>query len=266
MIFLGGGTHTFSSSNIAIASLLCALYPLFPTTVLDNKSHLQAFRHFWVLAAEPRCLVVYDIDTRRLLSLPVIVTLKEGSEIVKTAPCLLPELDTIAKIETNDPEYWVVTVDLAGNPAHQRSFKHYQSIYVRQRAIYNAQVSIFGATTQALNDAQAAYRLGRHIFEWVFTLSSFEGFDRAERALVLPPDLASTVYKVTRGTVVDDRLALEKACLGSGRIERLWNLKILFAWADHESRNDMKWGWISREVIEALKARLIVRKRTHNVS
>ncbi|KAL8831354.1 MAG: hypothetical protein Q9191_000910 [Dirinaria sp. TL-2023a] len=266
MLFLGGGTHTFSTSNIAIASLLCALYPLFPTTVLDNKSHLQAFRHFWVLAAEPRCLVVYDIDTRRLLSLPVIVTLKEGSEIAKSAPCLLPELDTIAKIETNDPEYWIVTVDLAGNPAHQRSFKRHQSIYVRQRAIYNAQVSIFGATTQALNDVQSAHRLGRHIFEWIFTLPTFEGFDRAERALVLPPDLASTVYRVTRGTVIDDRLVLEKACLESGKIERLWNLRILFAWAEFESRSDMKWGWIGQEVIEALKARLIVRKRTHNVS
>ena len=266
MIFLGGGTHTFSTSNVAIASLFCALYPLFPTTILDNKSHLQAFRHFWVLAAEPRCLVIYDLDTRRLLSLPVIVKLKDGSELAKTAPCLLPELDTIVQVETNDPEYWRVTVDLADNPAHLQAFKRNQSIYVRQRAIYNAHVSIFGATTQALNDAQSAHRLGRHIFEWVFTLSAFEGFNRAERALVLPPDPASTVYKNIRSTVVDDRLVLEKACLDSGRIERLWNLKILFAWADYESRNDMKWGWIGQEVVEALRARLRMRKRTQNVS
>ncbi|KKY23235.1 putative 20s cyclosome subunit (apc1) [Phaeomoniella chlamydospora] len=47
-LFLGGGTHTFSTSDLAIGALLCAFYPVFPTFVLDNKAHLQAFRHFWI--------------------------------------------------------------------------------------------------------------------------------------------------------------------------------------------------------------------------
>ena len=260
-LFLGGGTHTFSTSNIAIASLLCAFYPLFPTTVLDNKSHLQAFRHFWVLAAEPRCLVIYDVDTHRLVPLAIVVTLKNNSESIMTAPCLLPELDTIAKIQTNDSEYWRVTLDLAGNPAHHQAFRRHQSIYVRRRAAYEAHVSLFSATMQALNDAQSAHRLGKQIFEWVFTLPAFESLDRAERALVLPPDSASAVYKATRGTVVDDRLMLETACMNSGKSERLWNLRMLFAWADEVSRNGGQWGWLGKEVVEALKARLAMRKR-----
>jgi len=261
ILFLGGGTHTFSTSNLAIASLLCAFYPLFPTTVLDNKSHLQAFRHFWVLAAEPRCLVIYEVDTHRLVPLAITVTLKDDSELPMTAPCLLPELPTIAKIHTNDPEYWRVTLDLAGNPAHLQAFKCHQSIYVRRRAAYDAHTSLFSATMQALNDTQSAHRLGRQIFEWVFTLPTFANFDRAERALVLPPDSASAVYKTTRGTVVDDRLVLETACLDSGKSERLWNLRLLFAWAEEVGREGGQWGWLGREVVEKLKARLVMRKR-----
>lgn len=243
ILYLGGGTHTFSTSNIAVASLLCAFYPLFPTTVLDNKSHLQAFRHFWVLAAEPRCLKIYEVDTLRLVPLSIIVTLRDDTETIMNAPCLLPELTTIAKIHTNDPEYWRVTLDLAGNPSHLQAFRRHQSIYVRRRAAYDAHASLFSATMQALNDAQSARRVGRQIFEWVFTLPTFANLDRAERALVLPPDSANAVYKATRGTAVDDRLVLETACLESGKSERLWNLRLLFAWDEVSKEGGSGGGW-----------------------
>ncbi|KAI9879579.1 MAG: Anaphase-promoting complex subunit 1, partial [Watsoniomyces obsoletus] len=56
-LFLGGGTMTFGTSDLAVAGLCIAFYPLFPGDVLDNKTHLQALRHLWVLAVEGRCLV-----------------------------------------------------------------------------------------------------------------------------------------------------------------------------------------------------------------
>ena len=261
ILFLGGGTHTFNTSDLAIASLLCAFYPLLPTTVLDNKSHLQAFRHFWVLAAEPRCLVIYEADTHQLVPLAIVVTLKGGAEQTMTAPCLLPELANIVNIRTMDPEYWQVSLDIAGNPAHHAAFKRHQSIFVRRRAAYDAHASLFSATMQALNDGQSAHRLGRQVFQWVFTLPTFASFDKAERALVLPPESASAVYTATRGTVVDDRLVLATACMNSGKSERLWNLRILFAWADEVGRSGEPWGWLGKEVIAALRAKLVLRKR-----
>ncbi|KAL2039544.1 hypothetical protein N7G274_007816 [Stereocaulon virgatum] len=262
VLFMGGGTHTFGTSNIAVASLLCAFYPLFPNQVLDNRSHLQAFRHFWVLATERRCLVTRDVDTNRPVSLPILVTLRTGAESAMTAPCLLPDLETISKIQTIDPEYWTVTLDLASNPAHLASFHRHQSIYVRRRAAYDAHASVFSATMQALNDTQSTGGLNKNIFQWIFTLPSFSGFDRAEQALVLPADTGSVVYRGTRGTVVDDRLVLERACLRSGRAERLWNLRILFAWAEgvesreKENGNEGEWGWFGREIVQGLRAQL----------
>lgn len=86
--------YALSTSNSAIAALLCALYPHFPAHSTDNRCelkfvqifcswnvlseltavvkafllycsryHLQALRHLAVLAAEPRLLVPVDVDS-----------------------------------------------------------------------------------------------------------------------------------------------------------------------------------------------------------
>ena len=112
----------------------------------------------------------------------------------------------------------------------------------------------------ALDATQSAHTLSKHVFEWIFRLGTFKSYDRAEQALVLPPDVASAVYRSTRGTAVDDRLALETGCMRSGQSERLWNLRILFAWANALSRSGGQWGWLGKEVVDRLKARLMMRK------
>lgn len=256
VLFLGGGTHTFSTSNVAIASLLCAFYPLFPNTVLDNKSHLQAFRHFWVLATEPRCLVARDADTHRPIPLAVRLVMRSGAESLMTAPCLLPELETIAAIHTYDSEYWPVTLDLINKPNHYDAFKRHQSIYVRRRAALDAHASVFGSTMQALNDSQVAMQLNRQAFCWIFSLPVFARFDQAERALVLPSNSATILDNTVRSTIVDDRLALETSCMTRGRSERLWNLRNLFAWADGLNYRGEKLAWIGNEVVGGLRAAL----------
>ena len=256
ILFLGGGTHTFNTSNLAVASLLCTFYPLFPNSVLDNKSHLQAFRHFWVLAVEPRCLVTRDADSDHPVSLAVRVTFRTGEEVLMTAPCLLPDLATVATIQTDDSEYWRVTLQLSDNPAHFRAFQTHQSIYVRRRAAYDAHASVFSATMQALIDRQSIHQVNQQAFLWIFTLPSFALYNRAERALVLPTDATSAVYNTLRGTVVDDRLVLETGCIASSKSERLWNLRILFAWADGLSRRGNTWHWFGKEIVESLRAAL----------
>jgi anaphase-promoting complex subunit 1 len=184
-LFLGGGTFTFGTSNIAIASLLVAFYPIFPSSVQDNKSHLQAFRHFWVLAAEARCLVTKDIDTNQPVPIPIIITFRNGEQSQRHTPCLLPELDRIRTVRTNSPEYWNVVLDVENNPTHIASFKATQTVYVRRRPAHDASTSAFQATLQALNDVDgtAPQSLG-----WLFELPAFAGLTKAERALVLPPD------------------------------------------------------------------------------
>ncbi|MBN3279981.1 APC1 protein, partial [Polyodon spathula] len=104
LLFLGGGRYTLSTSNSAIAALLCALYPHFPSHSTDNRYHLQALRHLYVLAAEPRLLVPVDVDTSTPCYALLEVTYKgsqwyEETTVELMAPTLLPELDLLKQPE-----------------------------------------------------------------------------------------------------------------------------------------------------------------------
>ncbi|KAH8687123.1 hypothetical protein BGZ60DRAFT_558446 [Tricladium varicosporioides] len=254
-LFLGGGTFTFSTSNLGIAALLVAFYPIFPSSVQDNKSHLQAFRHFWALAAEPRCLVTRDIDTNQPVPMPIIVTLQNGEESQRHTPCLLPELGQIRNVRTNSTEYWNIVIHLESNPTHLASFKSTQTVFVRRRPAHDANTSAFQATLQALNEVDGS---SSHSLEWLFELPAFASLTKAERALVLPPDHggASDIHCGTKETVVDARLVLESASIDSGKRDRLMGLKLLFEWADKASAEGRDMQWIRAEVVERLKARV----------
>ncbi|KAL9106045.1 MAG: hypothetical protein Q9227_008888 [Pyrenula ochraceoflavens] len=241
-LFLGGGTHTFGTGNVAIASLLCAFWPVFPTTVLDNKSHLQAFRHLWVLAAEARCLVTRDVESKRPISVRVELTMKDKTVRHVTSPCLLPELADIKSLKTASPDHWDVTLNFddhepsTNNNDEQSSAAMYSRIsalYLSRRAAYDApQSSVFVSALQALDDADPAPGISSatassttqpvslvknsnaNPFDWLWSLSSFKDLDVAEKALVLPPHgQASSSASGLRGTVVDTRLSLEKGIL-----------------------------------------------------
>lgn len=264
VLFLGGGTYTFSTSNKALAALLCAFYPIFPTDVQDSRAHLQAFRHFWVLAAEPRCLVVRDVDTGKAFSSPILVYLKDAdpdaTPLQLTTPCLLPELPTISRIETADPAYWPATLDFVLNPLHLMHFTRTQTLHVRRRAPHDMFATTFSGTLVALNDAQAE-RGTRLMWDWLFSLPSLAEFTKADVGLILPGDPHSSTYLDAGGTVVDHRLVLKK--LGeSTRASDLWVLRGVFEWAEGVAGSgDGKLRWLGREVVERLKAAILERGR-----
>jgi len=143
LLFLGGGEYTLSTSNKAIAALFCAFYPQFPDTVGDNRSHLQAFRHLWVLAVDARCLVTRDVENNDLCAVPITVTIytdaKQDSinqshesilDIDMTTPCLLPEFHLIKKIKSQTPRYWPVCLDFEINK------KHFESLQVTGNVLF----------------------------------------------------------------------------------------------------------------------------------
>ncbi|KAK4120531.1 hypothetical protein N657DRAFT_156730 [Parathielavia appendiculata] len=158
-LFLGSGTATFGTSNLAVASLLVAFYPLFPANVQDNRSHLQAFRHFWVLATEPRCLVTKDLVTGQPLTIPILIHLQPNSPSAVAAasqataadnddltnretitlrrqtPCLLPPLDDIARVETDAKSlgYWDIAIPFGQAPHLKEDFAKNQTVYLRRR-------------------------------------------------------------------------------------------------------------------------------------
>ncbi|KAK4611746.1 Negative regulator of mitosis [Fulvia fulva] len=261
VLFLGGGTITLGTSNLAIASLMVAFYPLFPMDVHDNRVHLQAFRHLWVFAAESRCIVVEDIDTQRPIHMPIKLLMKDGSRKSMQAPCLLPDLDSIKSVQTDNSAYWKVTLDFVGNPDHLTQFRKDQRVFVRRCPATEAHNSVFTATLAALTDTVSTQASSQQIWNVLANLPAFKDLDRADFELLLPPDIQSSVYSNERSTVVDDRLVLNSA-VASNDGDALWNLRVLFAWAEKaKQEGDGKVRWIGEEVIEALKAGIEERNR-----
>ncbi|XP_026045596.1 anaphase-promoting complex subunit 1 [Astatotilapia calliptera] len=140
LLFLGGGRYTLSTSNSAIAALLCALYPHFPAHSTDNRYHLQALRHLAVLAAEPRLLVPVDVDSLKPCYALLEVTYKETKWYDETtvelmAPTLLPELQLLKRVKVKGPRYWELSVDLSKETQHLKSILSRDGVlYVKLRA------------------------------------------------------------------------------------------------------------------------------------
>ncbi|VFV22754.1 anaphase-promoting complex subunit [Lynx pardinus] len=140
LLFLGGGRYSLSTSNSSIAALLCALYPHFPAHSTDNRYHLQALRHLYVLAAEPRLLVPVDVDTNMPCYALLEVTYKgtqwyEQTKEELMAPTLLPELHLLKQIKVKGPRYWELLIDLSKGTQHLKSILSKDGVlYVKLRA------------------------------------------------------------------------------------------------------------------------------------
>lgn len=118
LLFLGAGSSSFGNSNEAVAALLLALYPRLPSTPQDNRCHLQALRHLYVLAAKPRCLTAVDIETRQPVPAPLRLHLASrpdaqammaaggDSTVDVEAPSLVPGSSQVLGVEVCGPQYW----------------------------------------------------------------------------------------------------------------------------------------------------------------
>ncbi|KAF5376038.1 hypothetical protein D9615_007761 [Tricholomella constricta] len=139
LLFLGGGRFTLGTSDAAIACMVTAFFPRFHHVSSDNKSYLQALRHLWVLAVEPRCLIARDVDSTEVVYLPVKITMKEGNEIGTTqllSPTLIPDLDKLLSIRVDTPRYWPFYLDTENLPRHRQSLLRSQTLFVKRRTAF----------------------------------------------------------------------------------------------------------------------------------
>ncbi|XP_070577566.1 anaphase-promoting complex subunit 1-like [Ptychodera flava] len=140
LLFLGGGRYTLSTSNTAIAALVCSLFPRFPMHSNDNRYHLQALRHLYVLAAEPRLILPRDVDTNKLCYARLEVIFKETAwykelKVEMMAPCIIPELGLLKEISVLGPRYWHIKLDAVKyRDTVKAILNNSGTLYVKQRA------------------------------------------------------------------------------------------------------------------------------------
>ncbi|KAH7156894.1 hypothetical protein EDB81DRAFT_403638 [Dactylonectria macrodidyma] len=243
-LFLGCGTTTFGSSEMAIAALLVSFYPIFPTNVMDNRAHLQALRHFWVLATEQRCLVTKDVLTGQPVSVPIQIKMQSNTStepvLNRTAPCILPPLDQISSLSTAcGPQFWDVELDFSSHKI-RTAFEETQSLYLRRRP---PREGAFASTLRALGSDDK----GKEPLEWVFELEHLRGISYAERAVVLERGDESQ----QTGSAVDARLEMEKGITDATDRERLEGARLLFEWGSVRDRLVQSNVYDSQETIDA---------------
>jgi len=102
--------YTLTTTNAAIASLLCAFFPVFPVSSLDCRYHLQALRHLFVLAARPGVLIAREHSTGEARPVAVAIRGTDGQVTTATTPCLLQCWDNIESLEVVDKKYWPFSV------------------------------------------------------------------------------------------------------------------------------------------------------------
>ncbi|XP_030380933.1 anaphase-promoting complex subunit 1 [Scaptodrosophila lebanonensis] len=136
LLFLGAGRFTIAKTPESIAALVCAFFPKFPIHSNDNRYHLQAFRHLYVLAVEPRLFLPRDIDTHQLCLCNISVLEIGATEFrrLPIAPCILPELRTLEQVIVDDENYWPVCFERTRN-WHQleKALEHCAPIDIKKR-------------------------------------------------------------------------------------------------------------------------------------
>ncbi len=88
---------------------MISVYPHFPNSTNDNKYHLQALRHFYVLAIEKRVFHAIDADRNMAVNVNVELEFKMNEFIVKerhTTPLLLQDSKMLIGVKVVDPEFY----------------------------------------------------------------------------------------------------------------------------------------------------------------
>jgi anaphase-promoting complex subunit 1 len=138
LLFMSGGQYTIGNSPLATAALFISTYPKFPCSASDNTFHLQAFRHLWILAAEKRCLIPRSVETFQPVLVPIKLVLKSNVTIEVTAPCLLPDFNTIRSIETSGSEFQQISLDFVSRSSLLNRFRENPMIFVARNSIVTA--------------------------------------------------------------------------------------------------------------------------------
>lgn len=105
-VFMGATRFSFSADLSSTAMLFLSTFPVWPASVNDNRYHMQVYRHFYLAAARPRCLVTRDAVTEQVCSVPVTVHMASGEAVQMQSPCLLPDLSLVSSVSVCGERYW----------------------------------------------------------------------------------------------------------------------------------------------------------------
>lgn len=242
-LFLGGGQYGFARSNFAIAALVISLYPVYPNERSDHEVHLQALRHFWALSVELRCLVVRDVKDGSPVKVPVRISYRGGNIKEEHSPCLLTDLDEIALIEVDLPEFFNVRIDFSVNSQYLERFKSSFVVYVLKKRNYETLKTSMAALLQYRNHALLNDAQDENINDISLTILNSKitnGLSTFDKSVFLNSSCKIQnleMHSLTSGlsiyNIVDSKLELEEHSTKPKNADQIADLAFLFAYTDH---------------------------------
>ncbi|UXI17364.1 hypothetical protein NH340_JMT03307 [Sarcoptes scabiei] len=223
LLFLGGCKMTLNNSPESVCALICAFYPKFPIHTNDNRYHLQAFRHLYVLASEPRLLIPKCIDTGSSIyaSIRLIFRDKTKSPLDKMAPCLLPDLDSLESLELVDKNYWNISFRYDKNfDKLINLLKANGNIYIKRKIkglsyskkfVYNSNHHRSSVLKKSTDLAKStADRMSFTLFDFTneailkaFSQTFTNGSDCSEQELLIKNRVSSILYECAEDETLD---------------------------------------------------------------
>ncbi|CAL1197097.1 Anaphase-promoting complex subunit 1 family protein [Candida parapsilosis] len=251
-LFLGGGQMAFDDSLFGIASLITSLYPIFPKENSEYEVHLQALRHFWALAIVPRCLVVKEVGTNEPYKIPITITMRDGTVIEKLSPCLLPKINDIQTISTNSIDYFEVVIDCQLKSEILENFEKSLTIYVYKKQNYQL---LRPSVRSMLQNKPRNIEIDP---DSILNCELFKQLDLNGKEIWI--NEFSSKKKVSYSgltifNIIDDKLRLIKSVESPDSIEDVWNLRLLFGYANMCIHND-DLHYIPLQFINQLKQKL----------
>ncbi|CAK7908829.1 anaphase-promoting complex subunit 1 [[Candida] anglica] len=260
-LFLGGGQYAFSTSHFSIACLVTSMYPVFPSSNSDYEVHLQAMRHFWALAVEPRCLVIRDVTSNLPCKVPIEIHKSNGDVIETNSPCLLPPFREISQIKVSSNNHFEVTIDFYLNSSYLENFKKTFTIFVyrrRNHQLLEASVgSLLKNENQALQVANGEIAINSDL-SMIGQLEVLkQSLDEFERKVLLyesnmirgDEDSDNSMFSMFN--VVDNKIELAQLALKPRTVNDLWNLRLIFAFSDTG-----KMSYVSHRYVDNLRKRM----------
>lgn len=151
-LYMGNCQYSFSNSNFAIAALLASIYPKFPSSSADNRHHLQAFRHLYVLALEKRLLVTKDADTKELVHVNIEVEYSDIGTRLETSPFLLRPLNLVRNVKVIGKDYYNYNLDVSTIPRLVLYTKRQTAAHEFENEAWNWLKNLGNSTPEEIED------------------------------------------------------------------------------------------------------------------
>ncbi|ORX44424.1 hypothetical protein DM01DRAFT_1340391 [Hesseltinella vesiculosa] len=133
LLFCGLGRYTLKNDNESVASLLCSFYPFYPTQPDDERYHLQAFRHLWIIAVDQCWITTVDQATREIVQVPLKITYNNQNMARIVSPAIIPDYDQIRTISLDSPDHFPLCLDMQQHRFYEESLRNTGILFVQKK-------------------------------------------------------------------------------------------------------------------------------------